>query len=264
MKNKTLRDVTTLLVGVIIGGLLAFVPAHANPIDDNCPDHVTWGAPQIAKEGDNQYICRLQYAVNYSYRTKVAHFVVERVEKAELVKETHRKDDFREDKDVPEKYRATLEDYAKSGYDRGHIAPAADFSFSKEAMSESFFLTNMMPQDPGNNRGIWKLTESYVRQWAEKYGEVYVISGPYYSPKATKSIGNGVLVPDFVWKIVIDKKRGKSIAFLFPNEKLSKDKLADYITSIDKIEELTKIDFSPALPKDMDKLESAVGNLKDW
>lgn len=258
--TRTIRNILALCIGLVIGGYTAY--SFANPIDDVCPQHVIWGAPQIKKEGNNQYLCRTAYAVNYNYDTKVAHFAVERVRKEALVKAAGRKDDFREDPQVPALYRSTLADYAKTGYDRGHIAPAADMTFSAVAMSESFFLTNMMPQDPGNNRGIWKYTEEYVRFWADQYGEVYVISGPLYTERATKVIGNGVRVPDYVWKIVIDPAR--AITFLFPNQKLDAKQLESYISTISEIEHLTGINFLPMIPQQLQGMENVRASMKDW
>ena len=260
--TRTKRNILALCVGLVLGALTAL--AFANPIDDACPQHVVWGAPQIKQEGNNQYLCRTGYAVNYNYQTKVAHFAVEHVTKEALVKTAARKDDFREDPAVPAQFRSTLADYAKAGYDRGHIAPAADMTYSAQAMSESFFLTNMMPQDPGNNRGIWKYTEEYVRFWADNYGEVYVISGPLYTANATKTIGNGVRVPDYVWKIVIDPKRSRAITFLFPNQKLDAKQLDSYISTISEIEYLTGINISPMLPAQLQGMKNVRADMKDW
>jgi len=260
--TRTVRNILAFTIGLVIGGYAAY--SYANPIDDVCPQHVIWGAPQIKQEGGNQYLCRSAYAINYNYQTKVAHFAVEHVRKEALTKTVARKDDFREDPEVPAQYRSTLNDYKGAGYDRGHIAPAADMTYSAVAMSESFFLTNMMPQDPGNNRGIWKYTEEYVRFWADQYGEVYVISGPLYTQNATKVIGNRVRVPDYVWKIVIDPKRSRAITFLFPNQKLDPKQLDNYISTISEIEHLTGINFSPMIPANLQGMENVRANMKDW
>ena len=152
MNSKLTQFVVYFTIGLFIGGFAAY--ACANPIDDKCSQHVVWGAPQIKQEGNNQYLCRSAYAVNYNYATKVAYFAVENIRAENLIKNAPRKDDFREDPEVAGPYRSTLNDYAGSGYDRGHVAPAADMTFHPQAMSESFFLTNMMPQVPGNNREI--------------------------------------------------------------------------------------------------------------
>ena len=129
--------------------LLAFATlASANDIDTKCKQHVIYGAP-VKAEGNNQYLCRTAYAVNYNYSTKVAFYAVEHITVQNLTKTAARKDDFREDPEVPVQHRATLADYTGMGFDRGHVAPAADMTFDAKAMSESFYLTNMMPQVPG-------------------------------------------------------------------------------------------------------------------
>lgn len=249
---------------ILLALLFISFPALAkNAIDAQCPQFVVWGAPQISQEGNNQYICRTAYAVNYNYTTKVSYFAVERIVAANLAKVAPRKDDFREDPQVPTQVRSTLQDYVGTGYDRGHIAPAANMTFSAQAMSESFFLTNMMPQVPGNNRGIWKYTEELARYYAEKYGEVFVITGTIFTPPY-KTIGNNVYVPSHVWKIVIDPRLVRSIAFLYPNEKLDPKEIEKYVVSIADIEKYTGINISPAIPQQFAGMEQQKANFKDW
>jgi len=236
----------------------------ANPIDTSCPQHVVWGAPQVAVEGNNQYLCRTGYAVNYNYQTKVAYWVAEVIKPELLVtKAVSRKDDFREDADIPAPYRVTLKDYVGSGLDRGHMAPAANFTYDAGVMSESFLLSNMMPQSPGNNRGIWKYLEENTRYWASKYGHLNVITGTIFDANSA-TMGNGVKVPSYVYKIVIDKNRNKAIAFLFPNQKLDPKDMEQYIVSIGEIEDYTGINFSPLMPAQLKPLEKNRGLLKDW
>lgn len=239
------------------------IVAVANPIDDSCPQHVVWGAPQVAVEGNNQYLCRIGYAVNYNYKTKVSYYAVEHIKAEMLVKNVSRKDDFREDPSIPVEVRATLKDYVGSGLDRGHMAPAADLTFSAEAMSESFFLTNMMPQAPGNNRGIWKYLEEMTRYWAQTHGEVYVITGTYFG-QGSSLMGNKVHVPSHVYKIIIDPKRGQAIAFMFPNVKLDPKTIEQYIVAVSDIEAYTGINFSPNIPANLKAIENVKANLKDW
>jgi endonuclease G len=236
--------------------------ALANPIDQKCPQHVIWGAPQ-AKDGNNQYLCKTGYAANYSYTTKVSTYVVEKIVGSTLIKSTARKDDFREDPEVPAQFRSILTDYQGTGYDRGHMAPAADFMFDANMMSESFFLTNMMPQVPGNNRGIWKYLEEMTRYWAQTKGEVYVITGTIYT-QPSKIIGKGVSVPSHVYKIVIDPKTGKTASFLFPNEKLDPKLIDQYAVSVLTIEQKTGINFSPTVPAKFKNTESTIVTTKDF
>lgn len=238
--------------------------ASANPIDDVCPQHVVWGAPQIAQEGNNQYLCRTGYAVNYNYQTKVAYFVTEVIHPENLVRNAQRKDDFREDPEVPAQYRVTLKEYVGSGLDRGHMAPAADFMNSVQMMSESFLLTNMMPQNPGNNRGIWKFTEEMARYYAQKYNTpMHVITGTIFDANS-KTFGDNVYIPSYLYKIVIDSKNKRAIAFLYPNVKLDAKTIDQYVVSISDIERYTGIDFSPALPANIKALETTKAIYSDW
>jgi endonuclease G len=234
----------------------------ANPIDDNCPQHTVWGAPKLLQEGDNQYLCRAEYGVNLNYKTKVAYYVVEGITTSELVKKAPRKDDFRDDSEVPAQYRVSLKDYVGSQLDRGHMAPAADFTFDAKAMSESFLLSNMMPQNQGNNRGIWKYTEEAVRTWAAS-GDLYAITGTIYD-EGYKTFGNGVGIPTHIYKIVIQPSKSRIIAFLYPNEKLDPKQIEKYVVSVADIEGKTGIDFSPNIPAELKELETQKSNFADW
>jgi endonuclease G len=240
--------------------LLSFATlVSANDIDTKCKHLVVYGAP-VKAEGNNQYLCRTAYAVNYNYATKVPFYAVEHITAANLVKNAPRKDDFREDPEIPVQHRATLADYTGMGFDRGHVAPAADMTFSAQAMSESFFLSNMMPQVPGNNRGIWKYLEENVRYWVQVKGEVYVITGTLFD--AQPKMMNKVAIPSHVYKIVIDPKSGKQIAYLFPNEKLDPKLIDNYAVSVATIEQKTGINFSPALTNNA--AEKTTLKLKDF
>jgi endonuclease G len=249
------------LLGLLF--VLVSVTAVANPIDTSCPQHVIWGAPQAREETNNQYLCRIGYAVNYNYNTKVATYVVETLKPELLVKNASRNDDFREDLEIPVQYRATLKEYVGSGMDRGHMAPAANFTYDAKVMSESFLLSNMMPQLPGNNRGIWKYLEEYTRYWANLHGQLYIITGTIHDPKG-KKIGNNLSVPSYIYKIVIDHKKSRAIAFLFPNEKLDPKTIQQYVVSIGEIEDYTGLNFSPAIPVQLQGMEKNRSKMSDW
>lgn len=252
---KTVTFLITLLYAAFVA---------ANPIDDNCPSHVIYGAPvSSVPDIQSQYMCKTGYALHYVYSNKLSEYAVEHVTKASVVGSVPRKDEFREDPEVPVQHRATLKDYVGSGYDRGHMAPAADLAFSAQAMSESFFLSNMMPQAPGNNRGIWKYLETYVRTWADVYGEVFVITGTVLD-KPTKQIGDGVTVPGRIYKIVYAPYNEKAIAFLFPNEKLPVDSMPKYIVTIEEIEKITGLKFLPNLPFRLQNIKKTKANWADW
>ena len=236
----------------------------ANPIDDKCSTFVIWGAPQIQMEGNNQYLCKNGYAINLNYKTKVPYFVVEHIVPAAVtIKSVNRQNNFREDANVPIKYRVTLKDYKNAvDIDRGHLAPAGDFISDAKLMSDSFFLSNMMPQNSANNRGVWRVTEERVRDWA-KTSEIYVITGTIYE-KNYKIIGNNVGVPTELYKIIIQPVNNKVIAFLYPNEKLDIIDIRKYVVPVSVIQEKTGITFFPKIPVNFKPLLTIPGNYATW
>ena len=197
--------------------LLALIPfaAFANPIDDNCPQHTTMGAPISSITTNDQYVCHTNYAIHYRYDTKTAEYVVEHLDQTDINGPAKRKDDFRPDDLIPDDKEAHLEDYKGQPYDRGHLVPAADNRTDATQMSESFFLSNMVPQTPNHNRGIWRILELGVRN-AALTDDIYVVSGTIYD-KDYLVIGNGLGVPTRLWKVVYNATTNQTIAFIFPN-----------------------------------------------
>lgn len=173
--------------------------------------------------------------------------------------------DYREDPSISTG-SATLADYRHSGYDRGHLIPAGDGRWSQEAMSATFLLSNMSPQDPGFNRGDWRVLESKVRDWAKENQAVYVVTGPALQRGIKETIGaSQASVPRYYYKAVLDytPPETKAIGFLLPNEKLPCP-LNRYAVSIDSLESLTGIDFYPLLPGGQEEeLESQV-EIRRW
>jgi len=228
--------------------LLALMPfaAFANPINDNCPEHTIHGAPISSITENTQYICHGNYAIHYRYDTKTAEYVVEHLDDSDINGDAKRKDDFRPDPKVPDDKEAMLSDYKGHPYDRGHLVPAADNRTDKEQMSESFFLTNMVPQDPGNNRVIWRILELGVRNTAADGNDIYVSSGTVYE-EGYKVIGNGLGVPTKVWKVIYNHTNGETIAFIFPNQKYKSKDLPKFVVTVDEVEKVTGINFFPKL-----------------
>lgn len=146
------------------------------------------------------------------------------------------------------KASAVESDFYKSGYDRGHIVPAYDMSWSYQSSFESFFYTNISPQVPAFNRGIWKRLESQVRTWAKENEKIYVVTGPVLKDSKTK-IGKNVVVPKYFFKAILDIKdpEVKSIAFVLPNESCGYP-LFKYAITVDSVEKLIGYDLFPNLP----------------
>ena len=151
-------------------------------------------------------------------------------------------------------------DYLKSGYDRGHLAPAADMGYSMETMVQSFFYSNMSPQLPRFNRGVWKKLEMQVRNWAVEYDSLYIVTGPIFSD-SMKVIGpHRVAVPKAYYKVLLQKRNGEwfGIGFILPNASLKGD-IMQYTTTIDKVEEITGIDFFWRIEKEVEsKIEQKI------
>lgn len=192
----------------------------------------------------NQIIKHTAFSLAYSEIHEQASWVQYKLYKSNLESsQVVRNDKFREDKKVLTG-SANLNDYKKSSYDRGHIAPCADFTYSNTTMLESFLMSNMSPQLPSFNRGKWKVLESRVREYALIYDSLLVVTGPVlYTIKNHQKIGeNNVTVPQFYFKIICDLKEFNSVAYLMPNIKIE-NAIDNYIVSIDSIESITKIDF---------------------
>lgn len=249
---------------IILFVLLA-ICLQANPIDDKASQFVYQGAPVSSITKNDQYLIKKNYAIHYRYDTKTAEYVVEHPTKEAVTGKASRKDDFRADPAVPVANESQLEDYAGQPYDRGHLVPAGDNTQSADIMSESFVLSNMIPQNPNHNRGIWKQLETYVRNWVVEGKDIYVISGTTYNP-TYKTIGvDKVGVPDYIWKVVIDAKTGKGIAFYFPNAPLPVADLPKYVVTISEVEAKTHLNFDPKLDATKQKtLETTKADLKDW
>ena len=178
----------------------------------------------------------------------------------ELTKKETEKAYSRTDNFIPDPFVKTgtagQADYSGSGFDRGHLAPAADMGWSKQAMEESFYFSNMSPQAPSFNRGIWKRLEEQVRSWAIVYDSVYVVTGPVLQEGLPTIGANKVSVPKYYYKVILDNtgKDKKAIGFLMANE-ASKGELTAFAVPVDRIEKETGIDFFNKLP---DNFESKV------
>jgi endonuclease G len=199
---------------------------------------------EFAKTKDSmQVVKHFGYSLAYNEVCEQAAWVAYSLTKQETNGTIERGDNFTIDPKVTTG-SASKADYLKSGYDRGHLAPAADMRWSKQAMDESFYFSNMSPQLPAFNRGVWKRLEDKMRDWAMIYDSILIVTGPVLNSSLTKIGTNEVCVPMYYYKVVLDFKREKSkaIGFVLPNNG-SKDDLRNFAISIDSVEQLTGIDF---------------------
>lgn len=201
------------------------------------------------------------YSLSYSEDYEQAEWVIYEMKKERILDIVSRSSNFSPDPKLRTS-SAQLYDYKGSGYDRGHLAPAADFSFSNTAMSESFYLSNMSPQFPSFNRGIWRNLESLVRKWGANKS-IYIVTGPILN-ECSNTIGtNNICVPKYYYKVIYEPIYKKMIAFVLSNE-AGEYNLSHYVKSVDFVESKTGIDFFPLLEDKLEnKLESEV-NKENW
>ena len=197
------------------------------------------------------------YSLSYVEKHEQPEWVYYKLTSDMISGSTSRTNDFREDPYVFSK-SASLQDFKGSGYDRGHLAPAADMKNTLKCMSESFFLSNMSPQSASFNRGGWRKIEGAIRDLVMKEGLGYVMTGPVLNSDLPYIGPNHVSIPDFYFKAVYLPYSNRMVAYLAPNQKLSSN-LSIYRCSVDKLESITGIDFYYQLEDSLEeRLERAI------
>lgn len=226
------------------------------------------------KEDTHQIITHSGFTLCYREKFEIPEWVAYTLTKEKLEKNVKRKDNFRIDDFVFTDSSQNL-DYKKSGFDKGHLAPSGDLTYSFDSMNDSFYLSNMTPQVPGFNRGIWKTLETQVREFAQHFDIIYIVTGPILEKSKYKTIGqNQVAIPEYFYKAILAKKDDNyfAIGFIMPNKKcvinidgtFIEDSIWNYATTIDKIEERTKIDFFYALDDNIENEIEKYLNIEDF
>lgn len=175
-----------------------------------------------------------------------------------------RSNKFRQDPDV--EGCPTTDDYRHSGFDRGHLCPAADQKWSEQAMEDCFFLTNIAPQNNSLNTGAWNTLEGKERQWARRDSAIMIIAGPIYEASDTQRIGaNGVRVPGAFFKVLVAAYATppRGIAFVYPNM-ASPGNMENYSMSIRELEQITGYDFLYALPDSIEEIVESSASFREW
>ncbi|MFD2551847.1 DNA/RNA non-specific endonuclease [Bizionia sediminis] len=204
------------------------------------------------------------YSLSYNEAHEQAEWVAYNLKKEHLSKTTFKRPFFEIDKAV-KTGAASWRNYKNSGYNKGHLCPAADRRFSKAAHDETFLTSNITPQLQAFNAGIWNLLEQKTRYWAHTYHDVFVVTGGILSADL-KTIGpEQVSVPAFFYKVVFDYNgtKPKIIAFLIPHKQTGKP-LESFVVSVDYLEVLTGIDFFPNLDDDLETALEASTAYDKW
>jgi len=201
------------------------------------------------------------YTLAYSEENEEAFWVYYQLTPENINGTQARTEDFRPDPLVST-VSASLADYAGSGYDRGHLCPAADMKQNQTAMSETFFLSNMTPQIPGFNRGIWSTLEAKVRAWALQNSKIYVVTGPVFKSNLGVIGADQVTVSGFFYKVIYDGKN-KMIGLILPHAS-STLSLDHFVVKVDDIELQTGIDFFPQIEDQLENQLEGEINTTNW
>lgn len=213
-----------------------------------------------ALTNDDDVIEHLGYTTAYNHKTLTPNWVAYELTAEEAEAYMPRNDAFAQD-EACHGQQAELSDYRRSGWDRGHMAPAADMRWSEQAMTESFLLTNMCPQNSKFNAGAWEKTEKMGRRIAKKYGKVYIVCGPIYDENAFGTIGaNHVAIPDAFFKAFLIEVDGSYAAIGFKMNNVPEwQELKASSMSVDSLESIIGRDLFPNLPDDVEnEIESKI------
>lgn len=249
--NRLLGFIIAVIIGVVISKCIT--PAQKSERADYSCSLAT--PVFITKPAKSQVIEHIGYTVSYNSSSKNPNWVGYELTAEEVEGVVEREQDFVLDPMV-KGAQADDDDYKNSGWDRGHMAPAADMKWSKQAMEESFYLSNVSPQNKNLNRGVWKKIEELTRDKAELYGRVIVVTGPVFKGTKQKSIGKGkVKIPDAFFKVLLTDYNNtyRAVGFVCDN-KGGKKKADECAMSIDKVEEITGLDFFSQLPDETENL----------
>lgn len=223
--------------------------------------------PELQKDAPSQILEYTGHTLSYNNETRLPNWVAYELTGEEAQGENPRKDKFARD---PKAVGAqgSKEDYRNSGWDRGHMAPAGDMKWSTKAMDETYYFTNICPQNHQMNNGDWKKLEEKCREWAVKYGSIYIACGPIITDNTHGRLGeNQIVIPDKFYKVLLIQKDGKyqGAGFIYTNYPKRDSKVSTrpgqdnpleyYMVSIDQVEAATGIDFFPELP---DTIETTV------
>lgn len=226
---------------------ITFLPLTVSA-QSSCPNHFAGGMEPVVTNQKMlpkyHELCNSEYAVGYSGLTRTPLWSAGVLTREGLKTKGRlvRRNEFSPDSRIPFSERAELGDYSRSGYDRGHMSPAAD-AITQPGQDETFLLSNMIPQVPENNRGIHESIESAVRTEAKRRGTLYVVTGPVFQGNTIKSLKDRVIIPTGIFKCLFDPARHESGCYLENNAPGT-----EYNTvSVKDVERLTGLNIFPGV-----------------
>ena len=275
------KQMNKLYTTIILGLLAALYFAFGQGQEESVPplqqretslsvetENVRCEIPVSTKERAEILLEQYSYTVSYNPDLCIPNWVAWELNAEKLVERENRNSKFVPNPKLPEDMAVTTKEYSGSGWDRGHMCPAGDNKYHWRAMDESFYMTNICPQNHNLNRGDWKELEEACRRWAE-VEPVYIACGPimYKTPKYGY-IGKKfqIRIPDSFFKVVLtglQSGRPRAIGFIYKNES-GNNKRDKYVNSVDEVERITSMDFFSALPDDVERMVEANYKVSDW
>lgn len=246
-----MKKIISLMLLFVAYNVLAWDQKPPLPIQ-NCNVHAPYGIPTVSKP-DATIICRNGYVTMHDNVAKIPVWASYAINAETALGCIPRTNAFVADNSLPLGKKASPTDYAGTGYDQGHLVPDGDQSYNQIVEWESFLMSNMSPQLPNLNRGVWKQLESNVRAWAvQRNHTLIVIPGDIYDTNTAKKIGkSNVVVPSALFKIVIDTQTNEALAFIYEHKESQPTDIALGQVTIAEVEKRTGITF--AMPKGVDK-----------
>tara|TARA_R110000796_G_scaffold250788_4_gene380778 strand:+ start:152972 stop:153772 length:801 start_codon:yes stop_codon:yes gene_type:complete len=252
----------SILIALCIIGFWLFdnfyTPATYSKTEDN-NEALNFPIEFFPNSSSGEVVDHEYYSLSYNEKYEQAEWVAYKLESSQLTYNDRQRPDFIEDPKVKTK-SADWRNYRGSGYDRGHLCPAGDRRFSEYAYNETFYTSNISPQNNDFNAGIWNDLEKQVRYWCKVYNTVYVITGGVLEDDLPSIGEEDVSVPNYFYKIIArnDGAEIKTIGFLFEN-KQTETSLKSHLVSIDELERKTGLNFFEKLPNALEnKLESSI------
>lgn len=260
-KNKKHQLIVQLLLSILVlGGVW-----YHNSCQRSIYPPQQLELPQLTKSVSSQIIEHEGYSLSYNSDWLLPNWVAYELTAAEVDGDIPRATHFYQDPLVVGA-QADKDDFRNSGYDRGHMVAADDMKWSETAMRHSFYLTNVCPQIPNFNAGIWKSFEIKGQKWAVQYGKVYIVCGPVVTNGKYGTIGkNKVVVPDGFYKVFLVDNNGRyeALGLLFDHV-AGRKKMKNYACSIDSVEKVTGIDFFCRLPDEVESRVESQVNYSVW
>lgn len=241
----TVREIAIAATAFVLGGVAQSIVAHyvlPNTYRLHAwrfarRNHRRYGVPSPA----DQVLDRDGFSLGYSYKYKSALWVVYVLNKQSVRVDTGRSEAFYPDTDLPESHRTRLDDFANTGYDKGHLAPSAAINFTRRSNQQTFALSNIALQDPRLNRQAWSKIEALEREWVFTLGKVAVCTGPIFTQRPRRV--NGIAVPKAFFKVAYSFAYRRYIGFILPNEPVRASEVWQYALSVHEVEKATGYRF---------------------